>query len=399
MTSFDFLSNSFLYLYGLGKANRSVKNFLDNFDIHYEIIYDLSFDVPLNAIIIKSPGINKSVDQKKVEEKGIKIVTDIGFYSMLFDKEKTKNTLIGITGTFGKTTASSYLYHLLRENNLNAYLMGNNDHPIFDYYDKINAIFVIELSSFELEYCDKIHFDKMVYLNIYSHHLEHHESFLDYVEAKMNPLFNMKYPDTIYYNEEVETYIPKNSLLKVVGKKITNLNNPNYSIKEMQNLWLVSKVAEDLIHAPINLFKSIDTFIKPKYREEVKRIENQIIINDAKSTSLLSLKESLSHYNSRPFYLMCGGKLNLNEEVLYFNETIDILYLFGENRFKMYFLFNNVEKVFLFPTLIECFKHYHEKFGVLLFSPGAQSYDQFNNFIERGELFDKIVLENLSKKE
>lgn len=142
------------------------KDYLDNLNN-----YDL---------IIKSPGVNfKFIDYSLFEDK---ITSQID----LFLKYSTCTT-IGITGTKGKSTTSSLVYHILKNMNKNTILAGNIGIPVFDELNNItdDTIFVIELSCHQLKFV-KSSPNISVLLNIYEEHLDLYKSYGDYIDAKLN---------------------------------------------------------------------------------------------------------------------------------------------------------------------------------------------------------------------
>ena len=172
-------------------------NYLDNLDG-----YDL---------IIKSPGVNfKYIDYSSFEDK---ITSQIDLF-LRYSNVKT----IGVTGTKGKSTTSSLIYHILKNMNVNVILGGNIGIPVFDELDNIkdDTVFVIELSCHQLKFV-KSSPNISVLLNIFEEHLDLYKSYKDYIDAKLNifkyqkennySIWGLDSPDSYkYYKENINTY-------------------------------------------------------------------------------------------------------------------------------------------------------------------------------------------------
>lgn len=174
----DFLENDKNAIYIGGK------NYLENLEE-----YDL---------IIKTPGISfVGIDTSKYI---YKIKSQLELLLEFFNV-----FTIGVTGTKGKSTTSSLIYTILKEQNIKTMLLGNIGTPAFDYIDKIDeeTVLVLEMSSHQLEYmnlCPNI----AILLNIYPEHLDHYASFEEYAQAKCNIFKNQKGADYFIYNLDNE---------------------------------------------------------------------------------------------------------------------------------------------------------------------------------------------------
>ena len=140
-------------------------------------------------IIMKAPGISfVGIDTTKYFHK-IKSQLELllEFYN---------NFTIGITGTKGKSTTSSLIYTILKEQDKKSILLGNIGVPVFDYIDSIqeDMILVLEMSSHQLEYME-LSPNIAIILNIYQEHLDHYASFEKYIEAKSNIFRHQKETD------------------------------------------------------------------------------------------------------------------------------------------------------------------------------------------------------------
>ena len=181
-------------------------------------------------IIIKSPGISlKEIDTTKFIHK---IKSQLELLLEYFN-----NFTIGITGTKGKSTTSSLIYTILKQQNLKTILLGNIGVPIFDYIDKIDedTIIVLEMSSHQLEYAN-LSPNIAILLNIYEEHLDYYKNINKYIEAKCNIFKHQNKSDYFIYNMDNEIL---NKFIKNI-KINSNVNVYKVSIKgnKQSNIYL-----------------------------------------------------------------------------------------------------------------------------------------------------------------
>lgn len=276
-------------------------------------------------------------------------------------------------------------------------------------------IFVVELSSFQLEN-SIIDPDISVILNISPCHLDHHKTFKNYYESKKNISLNQSDNQIVIYNFE-DSYCSKivnDSLAKKVSfstesvltncyvyhnciyfkkRKILKLNNciqsKQFLLKDymaaISTVMQISKISPKIIKNVINKFEGVKYRLSPIY-------EN--IYNDAKSTNPFSTIAALEGLDN--VFLICGGydryeNLGVLNEYLY---KIKKVFVYGATAEKVYnyMTLNNVS-CYKFDNLIDATKEalFNRSNEVILYSPMFASYDQFSSYIERGELFEKII--------
>jgi len=417
-----FLSKKIL-IYGLGKSGISSYNFLkdkadvylfdDNLNIKAKInkkfiskkkIFQIEFDK-----IILSPGIDISNCKlsKFLKINFSKIYTDLDvFYSFY------KNDCITITGTNGKSTTCKLLYEILSDQKFDVKLVGNIGNPILSIKNvKPKTIFVIEASSYQLEYSKIFKSKFSVILNISPDHIERHKTFDRYVEAKFKLLKNQIKGNTAFVkkddhniNKKLKSNKLKSNIIKVNTKKIDLLikrldNKYFFTDTNKENLSFVLAISKKL-NLKRNLLKdTIKNFKGLKYRQQVIYKRNNLtVINDSKSTSFSSSIALLKTYSN--IYWLLGGiykkkdKLNLQKK--YFknikafifgkNQSFFIKKLKGKIKFQSFYnLDAAIKKIF---SLIKKDK-LNDK--TILFSPCAASFDSFKNFEDRGLYFNKSI--------
>jgi UDP-N-acetylmuramoylalanine--D-glutamate ligase len=411
--------NKKILIYGMGKSGISTFNFLKKYNniflfddnknlkskiTSYNKIQKSKFD-----IIILSPGIDLNRCRlKNFLKKNLKIIyTDLDvFYSFY------TNQCITITGTNGKSTTCQLFYEILKKQGFDAKLAGNIGYPILSIKNiKHKSIFVIEASSYQLEYSKLFNSKYAAILNISADHLERHKTLAKYISAKFKLIKNQKKNSIAFinkYDDHINTKIKKNNYKSKIVKVNTKLNdkfldifNNNYflSSSNRENLSFVLEMSKKFKIKKRVLINVIKRFKGLRYRQQIIFDDKNIsIINDSKSTSYASSLEMLKRLNN--VYWILGGipkkgdKLNLPK--IYYKNIKG--FIFGKN-YKKFSLelknkikskkFSNLKKA-LNEVLQEIKKDDSTK-KTILFSPAAASFDNFKNFEDRGFYFDKLI--------
>ena len=308
-STFKYLnSKNHVFLYDDNKLKKSNSLFKKKFLSHQKIL-KTNFD-----IIILSPGIDidKCKISKYLKKNKKKIYTDLDvFYSFY------KNDYITITGTNGKSTTCQLLYEVLLKQNFDVRLIGNIGNPVLSLSNiKKKTIFVIEASSYQLEY-SKIFCSKYAaILNISPDHLERHKTLKRYIKAKIKLLknqpvgsFSFVKKNDYLIKKEIRSNKFNNKILEVdtnrtkkFVKKINNeyFQNNNY----IENLSFVLAISQKLKLKNKPLVEAISKFRGLKYRQQVIfKNSKLLIINDSKSTSFSS-SLSILKSNSNILWLL-----------------------------------------------------------------------------------------------
>ena len=425
-------SNKKILIYGLGKSGLSSFNFLKNknevylFDDNLSLKINksikkkiLNFKELLNIkfdLIILSPGIDikKCKLKNLLKKKNKDIYTDLDvFYSYY------KNISITITGTNGKSTTCKLLYEILKDQKKDVRLVGNIGTPILSM-KKISkkTIFVIEASSYQLEY-SKIFSSKFAaILNIAPDHLERHGNLNNYIKAKFK-IFNNQKRSAIGFINKNDHLIQKRIKEKNLKLKMVNVDTKlnNFLLKRIRNKYFLSRsnqanlsfVLEMIKKFNIKLnqlFRSINKFKGLNYRQEIIYKKNKLlIINDSKSTSYSSSKELLEMYEN--IHWLIGGIPKKDDKLLLSNRYFKNIkiYVFGK-KFKKFSKdlrkkaeLKNFKNLNL--ALLAIFKNIQKKKNsndTILFSPASASFDSFKNFEERGLYFNKLIKKHLDER-
>ncbi len=414
--------NKKILIYGLGKSGTSTfkflkkKNKISLFDDNKKILLINKIIKSKFDIIILSPGINKNKCKlKNFLKKNSKIIyTDLDVFKSFYD-----NDCITITGTNGKSTTSQLIYEVLKKQRYDVKLAGNIGYPILSIKNiKPKSIFVIEASSYQLEYSKIFNSKYSAILNITPDHLERHKTLRKYIKAKFKLIKNQKSDSIAFVNKydlNINKFLKKNFFRRKIIRVNTKLNN-RYFLNFKNNYFLSKSNKENLLFVlemikrfKINkklLIKTLSNFKGLEYRQQTiykkKKLE---IINDSKSTSYSSSLEMLKTSNN--IYWLIGGipkkgdKFNLPK--IYYKNING--YIFGKNSKKFLSDLKNKINLKSFSNLKKALNEVYKdikidrsKMKTILFSPAAASFDSFKNFEDRGFYFNKIIKKYINDK-
>jgi UDP-N-acetylmuramoylalanine--D-glutamate ligase len=408
-------------VYGLGLSGNSVLNFLKKKNVKKIYTWDDKknkddekkfnlFKKSLDQVdyIVISPGINIQKTKLKLRlfRNIKKIITDLDLFYM----QKIPVKSIVITGTNGKSTACKLTQHIFKTNNTNVQLGGNIGKPVLDLKIGRNSVVIIEASSFQLAHTKFIKPNLAAILNITSDHLDWHNTITHYKNSKLKIFSKQDDNDIALLNDKKliklfrkKKYSSKLSIIKSdtinhnIKKKITNdylISKPN-----LENLIFVKEISKIFKIKKKIFLRAVNTFKGLPHRHEIFLKKNKItFINDSKATSFESTKHALK--NNDNIYWIFGGLPKIRDKFKFQEVRSNIVksFIIGtktsyfENqvkkkmKYKISFnLTNAINDVFKELLLIK------NKKATVLFSPASASYDQFNNFADRGNKFKKII--------
>jgi len=380
-------------------------------------------------VAIKSPGIASNTLPKELKRVILSSQTDI--FLQCYGKQA-----IGITGTKGKSTTSSLIYHILKNAGKNALLVGNIGIPPFDCIVDIltDSIIVMELSSHQLEYIS--HAPHIaVFLNLFQEHLDHYYTYEDYQSAKFNIGKYQNSLDYFIYNKDNDTLaklleksgkqvhqslgfslepgtdsqitIIDEWLELVSGNEVIKLYDSSESqpLKGHHNLYNImaaaaacylSGITPEQIGQGIRSFKGLEHRI-----ELVGNYAGKIWYNDSIATIPEATIEAIKTLQNVDTVILGGFDRGIEYDILYpFLATSDVsnLIFVGEAGIRMMKEFGeydtNSKHVFTasdYSQVVAIANKVTEKGKICLLSPAAASYDMFKNFEERGNTFKKNV--------
>lgn len=380
----------------------------------------------LNAdIVMKSPGIPDKVDiVKKIREKGIPVVSEIEFASKYTDA-----TIVGITGSNGKTTTASLTYHILKQE-LEVGLSGNIGKSFAQQILEHNyPNYVLEISSFQLDDIVDFRPHIAVLLNITPDHLDRYDyKFENYITSKFRIAMNQTKEDYLIYDaddEVINDWLKSNkiqstlvpfSLVKTIDNgayldndhiKITIDNNQiimptaNLALEgkhNIKNQMAASTVAHLLKIRKQTIRESLENFQGVEHRlEHVLKINKVQYINDSKATNVNATYYALESMDTPTVWIVGGvDKGNEYKELFPFvNEKVKAIICLGVDNEKLMNTFGNmvdviIETQYMSEAVKIAYKLAESGDSVLL-SPACASFDLFENYEDRGRQFKDAV--------
>ncbi|WP_418499054.1 UDP-N-acetylmuramoyl-L-alanine--D-glutamate ligase [Flagellimonas sp.] len=412
-----------------GEIKEKYKEVLEHFEIEWESGDHTEAKI-LNAdVVMKSPGIpDKAPLVKALVAKGIPVISEIEFASKYTDA-----TLIGITGSNGKTTTTMMTFHLLKKGGLNVGMAGN----IGDSFAKMVAEkdmdqYVLEISSFQLDGIVDFKPHIAVITNITPDHLDRYEyKFENYIASKFRIAMNQDENDYLIYDaddEVMESWLKKNPVQSKlvpfsVKKRLEEgawLEDKTIQIKlehktlemstdilalegqhNVKNTMAASmaallvKVRKETIRQSIQSFQGV-----PHRLEKVLKINHVEYINDSKATNVNATFYALDGIK-KPIVWIAGGvdKGNDYAELMpLVREKVKAIICLGMDNTKLKESFGNVidlmVETYSMEEAVKVAYKVAERGDAVLLSPACASFDLFKNYEDRGDQF-KAAIKNL----
>lgn len=397
----------------------------------YELLYGENYLDSINNydVIIKSPGI--SLKDHLFDKDKITSQTDI--FLKVYGRE-----IIGVTGTKGKSTTSSLIYHIIKAAFPLSVFGGNIGIPLFDLEDEITpqSFIVCEFSSHQLEFVKNSPHIALL-LNIYQEHLDHYKTYIDYQKAKLNITRYQNEDDYFLYSDDdlitqllkespspSGQVIPFNSakpdhlpsilrrndqLIETIeritsGKCATNLVG-NHNIKNV----VMSAVACYLRGIPIKVIEEQLHSFKPlEHRlEPVGTFAGKTYYNDSISTIPESTIAAIKSLNPVDTVILGGFDRGIDYSILVkflTDKTVNHIVTTGPagktiyNQLTANGYNGDLQHFATFEESVKAAIEATSNGGICLLSPAASSYNEFKNFEFRGRKFKELVTNNISPK-
>lgn len=415
-----------VFVSDIGLINEKIKRQFDSSNIVWEEnTPEVTFIDGANCII-KSPGIpNNSLSVVKAKNSGIPIISEIEFAS-----NYTNATIIGITGTNGKTSTTELTYHILKKAGLNVGLAGNVgisfSQQVLDYsFD----VFVLEVSSFQLDDIVKFSPDLAVITNLKPDHLDRYDnSFSKYISSKLNIALNQNKTQFLIINANDKNLISAVSQ-KPIKSKIHNygfeidgasstsitknkINIEHLNLKTMIPISsfplkgrhnLLNAMAASTVASILNIDKniirkSLESFNSLPHRlEHVLKIHDVNYINDSKATNVNATFFALQSINTKGVWIAGGvDKGNDYDELIpLVQEKVKAIICLGKNNEKLINVFQSIVNIMVETESIdEAVKIAHniaKRKDTVILSPACASFDLFINYEDRGNQFKNAV--------
>ena len=370
--------------------------------------------------IIISPGIAEAesiVDWSR--QQSVPIISDIELFGRY-----AKAPIIGITGSNGKSTVTQLLGEMAIADGKNAVICGNIGKPVMDSLSDEAELYVVELSSYQLDYTNKLSLLTGVITNISPDHLDRYSNFSDYISSKLSIYSYCKF-QVINLNDDLLRDLSGHNFYAVESvddrcdfsaNRIGDLYEVRHKGKSLltsDDLKVVGRHnIENLLAAltlghrfGLNLKVMVQAAIDFKGLEHrlefVSTINDIDYYNDSKSTNAISsitaVNALFEKYNN--LILIAGGiskKEDYSEFFKLINEKVNAVVLIGEcsSDFSKQITAPHVEVVDSMKKAVSMATSMAEG-GAVLLSPGCASFDMFVDFNDRGETFKRHVLEGI----
>ncbi len=378
--------------------------------------------------VMKSPGIpEKNELVKQIRKKGIPIISEIE----LAYRYKGDSKIVAITGSNGKTTTTSLIYHILVTGGLDAALVGNIGESFARQVAlDPRAVYVVEVSSFQLDDIRTFRPDIAVLTNITEDHLDRYDyNFENYIKSKFRIIENQKTGDYFIYNMDDEVtmryieqfkinsnqlpismahenngaFIKDGEMYVRTGDDFMSMSVYDFTLKGKHNQY--NTMAGSLAGTTMEIRKekireAVQTFQNLEHRmEHVATIRGVEFVNDSKATNINSTWYALESMD-KPTILVLGGVDKGNDYSLLMDmvkEKVKAIVCLGLDNQKIHAAFDSVVPVIVDTAsaqeAVTAAFSYSEKGDVVLLSPGCASFDLFKNYEDRGTQFKKAVID------
>lgn len=384
---------------------------------HPEDLLDEGFE-----LVIKNPGIPyTNIIVQDAVKRGIPVWTEVELAYLI-----SEAPMIGITGSNGKTTTTTLLYHILNQGGLNPLIAGNIGTVACTVTEKATTdnIIVTELSSFQLMGTETFKPKIAIWTNLFEAHIDYHGSMEAYGNAKFNITKNQDASDYLIYNadQEIVSSYAKKSKAHLIPFSSTRVIEDGISADDDMIYWLGKPfMKRDIIALPgkhnlenvlaavaaaiiVNCPKDkmehvLNSFTGVKHRTQfIREWQGRKIYNDSKATNTLATKSALAAFK-QPIVLLAGGldRGHSFEELRPFMANVHAIVVSGQtaDRFAEFASSCGVKTIVHAKDIQEAVPkaaELSEPGDVILLSPACASWDQYPNFETRGDLFIEAAM-------
>ncbi len=388
-------------------------------------------------LIVLSPGVPPNLKIfDYARSHGVQVTGEFEFATWFI-----KEPVIAVTGTNGKSTTCKLIELFLNESGRKCWLGGNFGEPLIEYLRKqqkspepLAHVVVAEVSSFQLEHCERFTPHNVVFTNLAENHQDRYRSMEDYVNAKRRIFQNTNQATTSILNADdnavVELardpavqrgrifYFSRKPQLEpqimtiggavCIKDEIRVRTGPDIEYYTVKNMKMRGKHSIDNIMAATlaarehganreAIQRVIDSYPGMPHRlEYVRRVGGVEFFNDSKATNVHACLRALDAFDENIILIMGGKDTNLNYEALrdIVRRKVKNLILVGEAKERINRDIGDYSETFLIGTFEEAVLIAYQKSrigDIVLLSPGASSFDMFDSYEERGNYFKEIV--------
>lgn len=412
-----------------GKLKDSYKQELIKYNIEFEEGGHTEEKILTADEIVKSPGIpEKNELVKKIRAKGIPVISEIE----LAYRFKGDSKIVAITGSNGKSTTTSLIYHICKIAGLDCALVGNIGYSFAKQLaEDPKPLYVAEISSFQLDDIKEFRPDVAILLNITEDHLDRYDyKFENYINSKFRIIENQTEDDYFIYNldDEVITkklqsltlhtnqlpfsmkqevkkgaYIKADQMMLKIQEERVSMSIYDFALKgihNQHNTMAAGIAASTLGIRKEKIREAVKTFESLEHRMEyVATVRGVDFINDSKATNVNSTWFALESLK-KPAVLILGGVDKGNDYTLIedlVKERVKAIVCMGVDNKKIHAAFKDVVKTIVdtqsADDAVKTAFSLAAKGEVVLLSPACSSFDLFKNYEERGKKFKEAVKE------
>ena len=418
-----------VWLSDMGEIKEKYKNLLNSYGIDWEEKHHTEEKILAADEVIKSPGIpDKAPIIQKIHSKNIPVISEIEFAGRYTDAK-----MVCITGSNGKTTTTLLTYHILQSAGLNVGLAGNVGNSLaLQVATEHHDVYVIELSSFQLDNMYEFKANVAVILNITPDHLDRYDYKMEnYVAAKFRIMQNQTSEDSFIFwqddpiiaaqlknlktearmlpfsehdDSDAAAYVHNGEIVVNAGNGAWDINRDALSLKGLHNLYnsmaaalsaSILDIKKETIRKALSDFQSVEHRL-----EYVDTIAGVRYINDSKATNVNSTWYALESM-TQPTVLILGGKDKGNDytEIEDFvKEKVKAIVCLGVDNDKLHKFFDDkvpaIADACSMQEAVEKCAQFATEGDTVLLSPCCASFDLFKNYEDRGEQF-KACVKNL----
>ena len=378
-------------------------------------------------VIMKSPGIpEKNELVKELRKREVEIISEIEFAY----KYKGDSKIVAISGSNGKTTTTAMVYHICKEGGLDCAMVGNIGYSFARQVAKEpKKVYVVEVSSFQLDDIKTFRPDVAILTNITEDHLDRYEyNFENYIKSKFNIIKNQTKDDIFIYNADDEitikylnkflnstnplpismrkslpqgAYITNAEMHIKWQKEEMNMSVEDFAVKGKHNQYntmaaglsaVVMDIRKERIRDAVQTFESLEHRM-----ETVATIKGVEFINDSKATNTNSTWFALESM-TKPTILILGGVDKGNDYSFLkdlVKEKVKAVVCMGIDNRKIHEAFGNDVGLMVNTNnakdAVQAAFHFANKGDVVLLSPACASFDLFKNYEDRGKQFKEAV--------
>jgi UDP-N-acetylmuramoylalanine--D-glutamate ligase len=355
--------------------------------------------------VVVSPGVplNTHPIANKARDAGVPIIGDIELFAIA-RAEFPAHTVVGITGTNGKSTVTALIHHILKAAGVPTAMGGNIGLPILSQHPlPAGGVYVLELSSFQIDLTHSLNCDIAVLTNVTPDHLDRYDSFLDYAASKER-LFHMQHADklsVIAVDDDPSKMIASrihHQTKRVSASDVDDqsrwpaLQGPHNA----QNAACAATVCEALGLSLMQIDAGLKSYPGLPHRmERVREVDGVLYVNDSKATNPTSTAPALAAYPAVHWILGGIAKTNDLEACKPSFGNLRAAYTYGQDGEMLAELLRPYTMVVESKTLQEAVQNAAKvvRFGeTVMLSPACASYDQFRDFEDRGDTFRTAVI-------